>query len=54
MAALGLSDSAPQLALAEAAGLAADGAIVRAQTGDAAVKQALAALERLLGARTPA
>lgn len=41
-------------ALAEAAGLAADGAIVRAQTGGAAVDQALAGLERVLTALTPA
>lgn len=41
-------------ALAEAAGLAADGAIVRAQTGGAAVEQALAALDRVLAALTPA
>lgn len=40
-------------ALAEAAGLAADGAIVRAQTGGVAVEQALAGLERLLAALTP-
>jgi len=39
-------------ALAEAAGLAVDGAIVRAQTGGAAVEQALAGLERVLTALT--
>src|SRR5450830_802403 len=38
--------------LAEAAGLAVDGAIVRAQTGGAAVEQALAGLERVLTALT--
>lgn len=37
-------------ALAEAAALAVDGAIVRAQTGGAAVEQALAGLQRLLAA----
>lgn len=45
-----LADHPDRQALAEAAGLAADGAIVRAQTGPEGVRQALAGLQRLLTA----
>lgn len=46
-----LLDTRPEAqALAEAAALAVDGAIVRAQTGGAALDEALAGLQRLLAA----